>query len=1109
MSRKANEFTSAAAVQAQDPAVRMSASRQNHRVASPAMVQSLAPLGAAEQTSSTASIRSRVVSAEENSTQTPSSTAQRIAGWIEKTQQASRAVTEDAGGPKPVVDDGSPKTLYARDSRHELIRLMANYAKDTLIDVDSAKALIPLTIVGSGTTVVRFNGEAGNIINAVVQLKDHRYDKFVKRTNCYGMYLQVELRNHYKLDSSIYSAMGTAAVAAATQAREYADLDTWRDTENSGTLNGIDESSSPDFSSEDERSSRWSNFWDSVAPLFDNSAMCKVLQSVSMRVDKVPVTESYYIILRSTTAQAFQRTEYHANSTEFHPTRREDSPYTCELNVFFDQEPAVRLKWRQLTFALVLPLLVLLLPLPFTMRRADLVQQYMMDSDFAEWMWMPPLLLRKKMVEALKAGVEWVVSLRSAYQQHIMRNHLLRQEQAHQGTGVAQSAAEQEQPSHQTGVQRFGWGTATRAAPSLESQDLTDFSAAAGGDVQAEPLPPRRQQLPESCTQHYFHEEEANISICSQSSTHSKFSLASIGSGFDEPHDSAYHHRCHHQTGGSSNADTVSPPHSACSRDPLMEDVSRPFSTTGCTRWHRQHARESSAACEAARAVSVHVPPSPDAAEYWREDNQSGPRARSNGHDVLFTAEELADAGRSLPTRKQHQHAASAPQMSVNDAIQTTSKRPREEEEAMASCEGAVDGAPISGTSVPIRAGIAASPAATAATCGPAPASSAAKSSPDEEEEESFCRICREGEDVAPLIVPCACTGSVRFVHPTCLDRWRIESAKRNLANVNHCEICKEPFRVNIQRSMLLWESSQHILNGICLFLACFVMLVAATTLTHVTLGELSCSASYHQVAYSTMFRFEGLSLTLFVYCLMVLLLLYANLIVYSWFRSQPDVEEYVEEMHIIPPFYTRHNVLLIVLVGVVLLTQAHAMGYLLKYLLYKTSHLAWNWETSPLIGGMLFSLFSTCTVTLCSWGRYMYLEHVVNRGRGDAPTTDVVVETIGDSDHAEIAADTNNDRAAPTLLSQPITVPATIASSASPTGTAASAAPPPPPPPSSPATPDAAASSPAPPTVPHTVEQQYSAGEDPDYTRHFTIPPDQRVIRAFEYCPPRRKLPK
>lgn len=54
----------------------------------------------------------------------------------------------------------------------------------------------------------------------------------------------------------------------------------------------------------------------------------------------------------------------------------------------------------------------------------------------------------------------------------------------------------------------------------------------------------------------------------------------------------------------------------------------------------------------------------------------------------------------------------------------------------------------------------------------------------DEEEEEEVCRICRNpGDSENPLRYPCACSGSIKFVHQDCLLQWL------NHSNARQCEV--------------------------------------------------------------------------------------------------------------------------------------------------------------------------------------------------------------------------------------------------------------------------------------------------------------------------------
>ncbi|KAL5713997.1 RING-type E3 ubiquitin transferase [Ranunculus cassubicifolius] len=59
----------------------------------------------------------------------------------------------------------------------------------------------------------------------------------------------------------------------------------------------------------------------------------------------------------------------------------------------------------------------------------------------------------------------------------------------------------------------------------------------------------------------------------------------------------------------------------------------------------------------------------------------------------------------------------------------------------------------------------------------------------DDEDDEDVCRICRNtGDSENPLRYPCACSGSIKFVHQDCLLQWL------NHSNAKHCEVCKHPF---------------------------------------------------------------------------------------------------------------------------------------------------------------------------------------------------------------------------------------------------------------------------------------------------------------------------
>ncbi|KAF1875002.1 hypothetical protein Lal_00007618 [Lupinus albus] len=78
---------------------------------------------------------------------------------------------------------------------------------------------------------------------------------------------------------------------------------------------------------------------------------------------------------------------------------------------------------------------------------------------------------------------------------------------------------------------------------------------------------------------------------------------------------------------------------------------------------------------------------------------------------------------------------------------------------------------------------------ASASSTAPPPPHAASKYDDDDEDEEDVCRICRNpGEADNPLRYPCACSGSIKFVHQDCLLQWL------NHSNARQCEVCKHPF---------------------------------------------------------------------------------------------------------------------------------------------------------------------------------------------------------------------------------------------------------------------------------------------------------------------------
>lgn len=70
---------------------------------------------------------------------------------------------------------------------------------------------------------------------------------------------------------------------------------------------------------------------------------------------------------------------------------------------------------------------------------------------------------------------------------------------------------------------------------------------------------------------------------------------------------------------------------------------------------------------------------------------------------------------------------------------------------------------------------------------------------------QDICRICHcEGDEDSPLITPCRCTGTLRFVHQACLHQWIKSSDTRC------CELCKYDFVMETKlKPLRKWEKLQ------------------------------------------------------------------------------------------------------------------------------------------------------------------------------------------------------------------------------------------------------------------------------------------------------------
>ena len=69
------------------------------------------------------------------------------------------------------------------------------------------------------------------------------------------------------------------------------------------------------------------------------------------------------------------------------------------------------------------------------------------------------------------------------------------------------------------------------------------------------------------------------------------------------------------------------------------------------------------------------------------------------------------------------------------------------------------------------------------------------------ETEEKTCRLCWGDEDDGPLVQPCACRGSAKWIHAACLEEWRRTSPKGDAAY--RCGQCRDEYRDALSLELL------------------------------------------------------------------------------------------------------------------------------------------------------------------------------------------------------------------------------------------------------------------------------------------------------------------
>ena len=95
----------------------------------------------------------------------------------------------------------------------------------------------------------------------------------------------------------------------------------------------------------------------------------------------------------------------------------------------------------------------------------------------------------------------------------------------------------------------------------------------------------------------------------------------------------------------------------------------------------------------------------------------------------------------------------------------------------------------------------------------------------ENKEDVASCRICYGTAEDGRLIKPCKCSGSVRYIHVSCLDKWRMTSANQN--NAVRCDMCHYEYQFSRVLLAKFLQNPKFISFVSFLIIAITVLLIA------------------------------------------------------------------------------------------------------------------------------------------------------------------------------------------------------------------------------------------------------------------------------------------
>lgn len=123
------------------------------------------------------------------------------------------------------------------------------------------------------------------------------------------------------------------------------------------------------------------------------------------------------------------------------------------------------------------------------------------------------------------------------------------------------------------------------------------------------------------------------------------------------------------------------------------------------------------------------------------------------------------------------------------------------------------------------------------------------------ETEEKFCRICYcEANPITndkDLISPCKCSGSVKYIHFTCLKMWRIKG--KTFKDMNKCEQCHTEYNISGEKQLHCFFVSALTISSI-FFIYCISTLFFQNILDALSalVSEITSSYTYQEASFLT-----------------------------------------------------------------------------------------------------------------------------------------------------------------------------------------------------------------------------------------------------------------